>query len=106
MGDKNEVKTTPIKQDEIQKCKCCGEGIGHNNSPFFYRLSLEQCVINFPAVQRQAGLEQMLNGNSALAKVFSPNENIAEGINMLDKIWICSDCMMKDLHNTLCLIEE
>lgn len=80
-----------MKQREIQKCLLCGKGIMHAGDTTFYRIQVEQMVINFSAVQRQHGLEQFLN-SAQLANVMGPDENLANSVGDPVGGFICQHC--------------
>jgi len=100
------LKPIGIKQSEIKKCTSCKKGVGHNGDVNFWLLTLDQAFVNFGAVQRQHGLEQMLGGNAAIASVMGLNENIAEYFPMVKKVWVCMPCMFEKFPNVLSLVEE
>jgi hypothetical protein len=64
-----------IKASEIKRT-VTGRGVA-DQGPIFYRVTVEQCGLDRHAVQRQAGLEQML-GSPVLAAVMGPDEDIAK----------------------------
>ena len=90
----DEFKPTPFKQDEIENCIACNQGLMHNQGIFFYKVSVEQFVIDCRSIQRQTGLEQMI-GNAAIARVMGTNEDIAKGLSPTSFL-ICGDCAMGD----------
>jgi hypothetical protein len=66
----------------------------HNHAISFYRINVETCIANLPAIQRLAGLEMMMGGGQAgaqLANVLGPNENLAEIVDTNPAL-ICFDC--------------
>lgn len=66
----------------------------HSGQPWFYRATVSQMVVNLRAVQRQHGLEMMV-GNAALARVFSPNEDVAQAASTTT-ILVCADCALTE----------
>ena len=78
-----------MKQSEFTACAACGHGMAKNNI-FFYRVRIEQMILNTAAIKRQAGLEMMI-GSPALATVFSPNEDLAVGLGE-KMLLLCGEC--------------
>lgn len=79
-----------MKQSDFKKCHICEEGMMHNNHPFFYKITVEQYVIDIAAVKRQAGLEMSMGEAAPLASVMGPNEDLAKGLNKTE-ILVCGD---------------
>ena len=79
-----------MKREGIKPCILCGKGMANGNNLMFYQVRLTRFVINPGAVQRQAGLEMMLN-SPALAQVMGPDENLAEELSKLDAL-VCATC--------------
>lgn len=80
---------------EICKCSKCKKGVMHTGMPFFWHLKISRYGIKSSAVKRQAGLEQFMGGNVALAQVFSTGEDMAERIGDEDSLTFCEDCMLQ-----------
>jgi hypothetical protein len=81
-----------LKHRDLKPCIFCGKGMMHAGGIAFYRLTLERCVVNIAAVQRAAGLEQMLGGHALLANVMGPNEDLAKIIPDPAVCLVCDDC--------------
>lgn len=60
--------------------------------PVFYRVTVEQFVVDNMALRRRAGLEQMV-GNSAIADALGPDEDIAKRIECVRKFVGMNDAM-------------
>ena len=90
----SEPKTTPFHQDELQMCANCGKGMAHDNNLVFYRIHVEQFVLDGKAIMRQHGLEQMMGGNAALAQIMGPNEPIAHGMGQSCRL-LCQPCLLE-----------
>ncbi len=70
------LKSLPgLKASEIGRT-VTGGGVAEQG-PIFYRVTVEQCGLDRTAIQRQAGLEQML-GSHVLASVMGPNDDVAK----------------------------
>ncbi len=80
-----------MKQSELEKCAFCDKGMMHNQSPVFYRVKLDNMVIDVAAVQKAHGMEMMMGGNAALAQIMGPNEDIAVEMDSVTKL-VCLDC--------------
>lgn len=76
-------------RSDIQPCARCGRGIAHAG-PVFYRVAVEQMVIDAVAVQREAGLEAMV-GNAAIAAALSPNADFAHVFRHRE-VLLCGAC--------------
>lgn len=81
-----------MKAGDIQKCALCGRGVMHNGVPLFWRVTCQRMGIDVAAVQRAAGLEMMLGGHVALARIMGPNEDIATPIGDERTIVVCESC--------------
>ena len=91
MGD--DIRNLPgLKRAEIKPC-FCGQGVAHTGSPVFYRVRLEQFILDGRAVQRQHGLEMML-GSAALAAAMGPDEHLAKRVQ-LREVLLCDVCAMQ-----------
>ena len=80
-----------MKQPELKPCAACGEGVGHDRSLQFYRLTIQPHLLNLPAIQRQYGLEQMM-GNAALAFHMGTQEELAVPVGEPVTILLCQNC--------------
>lgn len=80
-----------IKADELRPCALCQKGLAHDGALAFYRLTVEQFVVNLPAVRRQHGLEQLI-GNAMLAHVMGPQEDMAKRLADPTPLLICLRC--------------
>lgn len=93
-----------MKQNEIQKCANCGEGVAKGNV-YFYRLRIEQMILNRGAIERQHGLEMMLGAAAPLAQAFGLDEDIAVGVSDIT-VLICADCALSDRLFIHVLLED
>lgn len=87
-------RSRAMKQNEIKPCARCGKGVMHTGVPLLYRVTIEQMGVDARAVQRQAGLEQVLGGAAKLAFHMGPNEDMCVPIGDADKGLICHECAM------------
>lgn len=81
----------------IRNCELCGGTIG----PVFYVVKLAQALVNYAAVNRHAGMTQMMQGNAALAEVFSSDRTLeilfqGEDANKWPEVTICQDCCLNN----------
>lgn len=83
-----------MKQTELQKCAICAKGMMHDGQPWFYRLSIDQMVIDARAVQRQHGLEQVV-GNARIAHALGPQEDMAQKMAGVT-ICVCAKCALME----------
>jgi hypothetical protein len=82
-----------MKQTDLKPCVCCGKGVMHDNNIAFFRVQVDHMIVNLRAVQRQAGLEMMLQGNAALAYHMGPQDDIALQATTSRAI-VCQDCWL------------
>ena len=83
-----------MKRKDIQPCAICGKGVMHDNMMVFYRVKLDYMIANFPAIERQAGLEMMLGGNAMIAHAMGPDEDLAISMNE-QSFLLCFDCAIR-----------
>ena len=89
-----ELKTIGIKENQLRAmadCDLCGEAVGKSGI-FFYRVQVDQVIMNGPAINRQAGLGMMTA--PALAMVMGPDEDMAHRIPGEEKT-VCARCLPK-----------
>lgn len=84
-----------FKQADIKPCAICGKGIMHAGMPLFFRVRIERLGLNRAAIQRQHGLEMMMNGNSVLAHVMGADEDMAEVIDSVEDALVCHPCAIE-----------
>lgn len=98
-----------MKADEVKPCAMCGRGVMHTGLPLFYRVKVEAMGVDVRAVQRRAGLEQMMGGGSAgalLARVMGPDEDIAKPVvDDYPTVLICQPCAFQP-HPLLLFMER
>ncbi|MFP4240072.1 MAG: hypothetical protein ACLFRZ_12300 [Rhodosalinus sp.] len=80
-----------MKQRDLKPCALCGKGMAHSGQLHFYRVRVEQHVLDVRAIQRQHGLEQMLGPAAALGQVLGPDEDMAKGLGETTQL-VCADC--------------
>jgi len=81
-----------MKQTEIKPCAACGKGVMHAGAPQFYRVTVQPHIVNVAAIQRQAGLEQVLGGNATIAFHMGTQEDIAQPFGEPVVMLLCQDC--------------
>lgn len=89
-----------MKEAELREavtCAHCRRKIGQTGLPIFYRVSIERHGVDIHAVNRQAGLEQMLGGTAFLAHTMGPDENMTVVLMDRQTITICDECAAKDI---------
>ncbi len=77
-----------MKQPELKPCAVCGKGLAHGGQISFYKVKIEQMVIDLGAMRRQAGLEMMVGG---LAFHMGPQEDIAKPLQEKE-VLLCMTC--------------
>lgn len=73
----------------IAQCATCKRPIG-KGGPMFFRVRIEQLVVNVDAVERQMGLARYL-GSEQLAEVLGTNPDFAKIIDRAH-VGVCLDC--------------
>lgn len=87
-----------VKENELRKhanCSVCGNPIGHSGLPLFWTAKIKRHGILMKAVRRQDGLAAFFGGNSGLAQVMGPDEEMTE-ILMDVELTLCENCAMKN----------
>lgn len=84
-----------MKKKEIEKCLLCGQGVGHNGDPDFWRVSLERFFVDLKAVQQTAGMEMMMGGGpegAFLTSIMGSDPDIAKEPSPHPSFILCSPC--------------
>lgn len=81
-----------MKAEEIQHCALCGQGVMHAGVPLFWRIRLERMGVDMAAVRREVGMELLMGGHVALARVMGPNEDIGVPVGEARTIVVCESC--------------
>ena len=90
---------------EIAECSICHNKIGKAR-PIFHRVTIKNYMLKEKAIQRQAGLELVLDGAVSLAQVLGPDEDMATCYEEY-KITVCSDCAVKlGLYDFMLVVVE
>lgn len=76
-----------FKRKDIKPCHICEQGI----DTMFYRVRIETFILDSGAIQRQAGLELMLNSPD-LAQIMGPDEDLAQKTEE-STVLVCLKCM-------------
>jgi hypothetical protein len=80
-----------VKLSQLRPCDACGEAIGF----CFFRLQVEQHVVDARAVQKHMGLAQMFGGSArahGLAEVFTGDPDDATKKATERHVLLCNDC--------------
>lgn len=87
-----------MKETELRKnsqCIACKKFIGELTLPIFWVVNAEKHVVNFKAIQRQAGLEAML-GSVGLARVMGADEDMTKVLGVTKhNHMVCDSCMLE-----------
>ena len=89
-----------MKEKELREhaiCSRCKKPIGHTGLPLFWTLRVERFGIKSQAIHRQDGLAAFL-GNSALASVMGPDEDLAESILDPVELTLCEECALGSIN--------
>lgn len=82
-----------MKAKDLRPCDGCGDVLTSNGVPMFYRVRVETMGVNVNAVRRQVGLSMMM-GNSALAAIMGPDEDMASPVFPAEDVLLCLQCAM------------
>lgn len=82
-----------LKRADLKPCPLCGKGLAHDHSLNVYRIAIEMHVLHMSAIRRQHGLELMMG--TALANIFSPDEDMTVPLASVGFVTICFDCAVK-----------
>ncbi len=83
-----------FKQSELEACLLCDKGMAHSQDLDFYRVTLERFMIDYGAVQRQAGLETSMGAAAGLAQIMGPDEDLAKLPSPQPSFLVCGKCAM------------
>lgn len=96
-----------MKEKELRqhaKCTICGEGIGKCSVPVFFRLRIEQFVLDLKAIQRQQGLTMQLGGAAGIAAAMGPDEEMTATLDSVT-LTVCQHCAGESANPVLHLME-
>lgn len=80
-----------MKAGEFTKCALCGEGIMRGGLPLFWRVTCERMGLDLAAVAQVSGMETMMLGHVALARVFA-DPDIAVPLGVPRTVLVCEAC--------------
>lgn len=80
-----------MKTGELQPCALCGQGVMHTGVPLFWRVAFRRMGVDLGAVRRAAGMELVMGGHVALARVFA-DPDIANPVAEEHAILVCEEC--------------
>lgn len=78
-----------MKVTELNDCIVCGGPL----SPVFYRVTVQQEIIDATAMRQVAGLAVLFNGNMALATALAPSDNVSTTLQT-EAANMCQDCYL------------
>ena len=67
-----------MRLSQIEKCFKCGEGLAHTRLPIITRFEVQSECFDETAVRRAHGMEELMGGNVAIARVMGIDELIAK----------------------------
>lgn len=80
-----------MKAGDIQRCALCGEGVMRQGVPLFWHISLTRMGVDLAAVAQVQGMETMMQGHVALARVFA-DPDIATPLGEARTVLVCEGC--------------
>ena len=87
-----------MKESELRKhakCSLCSELIGHTGIPIFWTVQVFRHGVDLSAIRRQDGLGMML-GNTALAQVMGPDEEMTKTLLGPVDLTLCESCALEN----------
>ncbi len=91
---------------DIATCHLCGNKIGACGMPAFYRVRIQQWGLKTDALQRQTGMEMMMNRHVALAQAVGADEDMATEIGDAVEITVCHTCSYEKALPIMVLAED
>lgn len=73
-------------------CAVCGKPLFEGGLPLFYVIEISRAGIDTSAVQRRIGLGMMVGGNDAIARAFSPDEDLAKILSGPKRVMVHEGC--------------
>lgn len=86
-----------MKEAELSKhttCNLCNRLVTAGGLPLFWCLTVERHGMNAQALKRQMGLSNFMGGNTHLARIMGPDEDVTMPIMEPIKLTVCEGCMM------------
>ena len=80
--------------DQLRPCDACGGAV----NPVFFRLRVDQQVVNQDAVRERAGMLQFFRGNMRLASVFDARGETATGSVSVTEVILCTTCFCSSVE--------
>jgi hypothetical protein len=92
----DDIRKLPgLKRKEITNCELCGNGLAKNGQFVFYRVRVEQYVLDGNAINRRHGLETFFGGGGAgalLAQAMGDDEDLAKQMSDSKPRLVCQGC--------------
>jgi len=83
-----------MKHIDLENCTVCNKGVCHDKQIQFYRVKIDNMIIDSGAVQRAHGLELMMGGGiggAVLGEIMGPNEDLAKELSSHTGL-VCFNC--------------
>lgn len=97
------MNARPLKESELRAacvCVACQRKLGETGSPCFLRVTIEQHLLNLPAIERQNGFGLFM-GHGRLAQVMGSDEDMTVTFEPPRSMTICAECSEKHGWNAL-----
>lgn len=97
-----------MKEQELRaaaECACCGQPFGNAGVPLFWRVTIERHGVLLDKVRRQDGLAQYM-GNSFLAGVMGPNEEMTQPMMEPVTVTVCEACAVQSSYPIAFIAEQ
>ena len=78
-----------MKLSELKPCENCGKSI----YPIFYRVTVEQIMVDARAANRVLALDKFFGGALGVAEVFAPDDSVTIPFQE-NSVILCNDCAM------------
>lgn len=83
-----------MRLSQIQKCAKCGEGLLKCGLPITVRFEVQSEKFDEDNIRRAHGMEQMMGGNVAIARVMGPDYELSSPNADPVKGYLCMQCAM------------
>ena len=89
---------------DLRPCPCCKGVLG--STPVM--ISAQRMYVDYKVVNEYAGLNQYLQGNTALTDIFAPDVELVKKVpdSKLREILVCMECFLTKLGELAVVIAE
>lgn len=95
-----------LKPRDLKPCGLCGKGLMHAHAVVFYKVTVQQFVIDMNAVRELAGMELMLGKAAPLAEILGSVNEIAFAPVPASAMLVCLECATMQPTSVAAVIER